>query len=55
MEKKADIPLPKDYSYAATLEQLDNSELRAKIMVDIFKELKRRHKKNPDKCPWCNN
>jgi len=55
MEKKTQLPLPKDYSYAATLEELDDAELRAKIMVDIFKELKKRHKENPEKCPWCNN
>jgi hypothetical protein len=49
------IPLPKDYDYEKTLEELDEEQLKAKIMIDIFKELKKRQEKNPDKCPWCNN
>lgn len=52
---KPNLPLPKDYDYKATLEELDESETKARIMLDIFKKLKIRKQKNPDKCPWCNN
>lgn len=48
------IPLPKEYDYEKTLEELDEEQLKAKIMIDIFKELKKRQEKNPDMCPWCN-
>ena len=47
------IPLPKDYNYEKTLEQLDEEQLKAKIMIDVFKELKKRHEENPEECPWC--
>jgi hypothetical protein len=51
---KPNLPLPKDYDYNATLEKLDESEIKARVMLDIFKKLKIRKQKNPDKCPWCN-
>jgi len=47
------LPLPKDFSYEKTLEELDEEQLRAKIMLAVFKEIKRRHEENPEKCPWC--
>ncbi len=46
--------LPKNYHYEKTLEELDEEQLKAKIMIDIFKELEKRQKQHPDKCPWCN-
>ena len=52
---KPKIPLPKDYDYKSTLEDLDESETKARIMLDIFKELKKREQKNKNKCPWCNH
>ncbi|MCD4760121.1 hypothetical protein K8R33_04505 [archaeon] len=49
------IPLPKNYNYEKTLEELDEEQLKAKIMIDIFKEIKKRQEEHPNKCPWCNN
>lgn len=45
--------LPKDYTYDLPLEELDNENLNAKIMIDVFKELSYRLERNPGKCPWC--
>ncbi|MBT3416695.1 hypothetical protein HON86_00775 [Candidatus Woesearchaeota archaeon] len=52
---KPNLHLPRDYDYKSTLEELDESEIRARVMLDVFKEIKNRKQKNPDKCPWCNN
>lgn len=50
---KKELILPKEYDYETRLETLDETELRAKIMIDVFKEIEKRHFENPDKCPWC--
>lgn len=50
---KKELVLPQDYEYETRLETLDDTELKAKIMIDIFKELEKRHFENPNNCPWC--
>lgn len=49
------IPLPENYNYEKTLEELDDEQLKAKIMIAVFKEIEKREQENPEKCPWCNS
>ncbi len=53
MEEKFFKNLPVDFKFDMPLGESDVEYQRAKLMLEIFKELEKRSEKHPEDCPWC--
>ena len=53
MEEKFFKTLPVDFKFDMPLSESDIEYQRAKLMLEIFKELEKRVESHPNDCPWC--
>ncbi|MBT3395225.1 hypothetical protein HOA59_02470 [archaeon] len=53
MAEKFFKTLPIDFKFDIPLNEKDIEYQRAKLMLEIFKELEKRSEDHPDDCPWC--